>query len=970
MHEARKTVTLLFADVVASTELGARLDPEAVRQVMARYFAEMAEIVTQHGGTVEKFIGDEVMAVFGVPSIHEDDALRAVRAAAAMRERLRELNVELEERWGSRLEIRIGVNTGQVVAGDHTAGHGFVTGDAVNLAKRIEQAAAPGEILLGEATARIVGHAVETTPAQPFTAKGKADEVHAERLERVDPTSEALPRRLDAPLVGREDEVAALEAAYARAVETRRPQLLTVYGLPGIGKSRLARELVVRVQGEARLLVGRCVPYGDGITFWPVREILPDESFEGAREEIFWRVRKRLEALAGDRPLVVCFDDVHWAEPTFLDLVQYLAGWMQDTPVLILCLARAELFDKRPDWPRDEPDATSLPLGPLDEGESGELLELLGTHESARDRIARAAEGNPLFVEQMAAIAAEEGAEVTVPPSIQAVLAARLDALERDEGGILECAAVVGRDFSLRAVLELVPERLRPRVSPLLLGLMRQELVRPRAVGDEDGFRFRHALIRDAAYERMPKALRAELHERHANHLETSYPEDVLVGYHLEQAVLLRRELGPQDDALRALAARAASTLQGLGRKAYARGDAPASASLLDRAAAILDPSDRQRPALLVELADALMPLGQFARVEQTLYEATAEAGRSGDRRSELRAAIGLRFLRVFMPAEHAEAAAPPDAQIIEELEALDDDLGLARAWRVFSEDHAGACRWEARADALERALVHARRLRARRSEASAIAALLVQALHFGPMPGSRVVSRCRDLLAAADQDLPLQAGLKATLAAALATQGQLDEARAIYADSAAIHDELGLRVRRAVGTLFGAEIEMLADDPAAAENELLRGYQTLEAMGETGVRSVLAAYLAEALWRQGRADEASVYAEIAAEIADPGDVAAQTLQRVTMARALVERGATDSAEAVAQEAVELAGGTDFLALQAAAALSLADVLVESGRDEEARQHFERARPLYERKENVVAAERLSERLSHLAPRA
>ena len=305
--------------------------------------------------------------------------------------------------------------------------------------------------------------------------------------------------------------------------------------------------------------------------------------------------------------------------------------------------------------------------------------------------------------------------------------------------------------------------------------------------------------------------------------------------------------------------------------------------------------------------------------MEEALNEATGEARGSGDRRSELRAAIGLRFLRVFMPAEQAEDD-PPDAEIIEELERLGDDLGLARAWRVFSEAHVGACRWQARGDALERALVHARRLPERRSEASAIAALLVQALHFGPTPGSEVASRCRDLLAAAGQDLALQAGLKATFGAVLATQGQLDEARTTYADSAAIHDELGLRVRRAVGTLFGAEIEMLADDPAAAESELLRGYKTLEAMGETGARSVLAAYLAEALWRQGRADEASSYAEIAAEIAEPGDVAAQTLQRVTMARALVERDATESAETVALEAVELASETDFLALQAAAA--------------------------------------------------
>ncbi len=245
--------------------------------------------------------------------------------------------------------------------------------------------------------------------------------------------------------------------AYTRAVETRKPQLVTVLGLPGIGKSRLARELLEGVASEARVLVGRCLPYGEGITFWPVHEILPNETFEGTREEIFWRIRKQLEALAAERPLVVCFEDVHWGEPTFLDLVQYLKGWIPEGPVLLLCLARPELLDKRPDWPRNEPEATALTLDPLSDEESAQLLELLDAPDAARARIAEAAEGNPLFVEQMTAMTADEGAGVAVPPSIQAVLAARLDSLERDDGTVLQCAAVVGRDFSLRAVLELVP---------------------------------------------------------------------------------------------------------------------------------------------------------------------------------------------------------------------------------------------------------------------------------------------------------------------------------------------------------------------------------------------------------------------------------------------------------------------------------------------------------------------------------
>ncbi|CAN5633922.1 AAA family ATPase [soil metagenome] len=962
MHEARKTVTVLFADVVASTQLGERLDPEALRQVMSRYFAEMAGVVERHGGTVEKFIGDEVMAVFGVPVVREDDALRAVRAAAAMRVRMRTLNADLDERWGARLEIRIGVNTGEVVAGDPSTGHGFITGDAVNVAKRIEQAAAPGEILIGETTSRIVRHAAVLTP-RGLSIKGKREGITAQRVEEIDLTSEAVPRRLDAPMVGRTAELGTLLDAYTRAVETRKPGLVTVLGLPGIGKSRLARELLDGVRSEARVRVGRCLPYGEGISFWPVREILPHETFEGTREEIFWRVRKQLEALAAERPLVVCFEDVHWGEPTFLDLVQYLTGWIPEGPVLLLCLARPELLENRPDWPRNEPGATALTLDPLSYEEAAQLLELLDAPDAARERIAVAAEGNPLFVEQTTSMTADEGAEVVVPPSIQAVLAARLDGLERDDRIVLQCAAVVGRDFSLRAALDLVPPELRPGATTILLGLMRKELIRPHALGHEDGFRFRHALIRDAAYDGMAKSLRAELHERHANWLGAARREEVLMGYHLEQAALLKREIGAQNDEAQVLALRASEALHRVGRRAHARGDAPAAASLLDRSVSLLSNTDPQRPALLVELADAQMRLGQFANAAQSLNEATELARVNDDRRIEIRAAIGRRFLHVFTPAD-ASGPELPGEEIISELERLDDNFGLARAWRVLSEADAGACRWEARADALERALSYAAQFPAQRHEASVIATLLVQALHFGPTPATQAARRCRDLLEDADGDLPLQAGIKATLSAVLATQGAFDEARTTYAESAALHDDLGLRVRRAVGTIFAAEIELLGDDPAAAERELLEGYRTLEAMGDTGVRAVIASYLADALWLQGRVEEAASYAAISAEIGDPTDIAAQVLERTTRARLLASAGEARVAETVAIKAIELAEPTDFLTLQAAAALALADVLVADGRGEESRTHVERARDLYEIKQNVIAAERVATRMA------
>ena len=859
------------------------------------------------------------------------------------------------------------MNTGEVVAGDPSAGHGFVTGDAVNLAKRIEQAAAPGEILIGETTSHFVGHAIVSTAREPLVAKGKRADVRAYRVDEVDLTSEAFPRQLDAPMVGRGDELAMLLATYTRAVETRSPQLVTILGLPGIGKSRLAHELLEGVASEARVLVGRCLPYGEGITFWPVKEILPDETLEGTREEIFWRIRKQLEALAAEKPLVVCFEDVHWGEPTFLDLVQYLTGWIPEGPVVLLCLARPELLENRPDWPRNDPNATALTLDPLSDKEAAQLLELLDAPDSARARIAEAAEGNPLFVEQMTAMTADEGAGVTVPPSIQAVIAARLDSLDQDDGTVLQCAAVVGRDFSLRAVLELVPVELRPAATSVLLGLMRKELIRPHAVGDEDGFRFRHALIRDAAYDGMPKGFRSVLHERHADWLGAIRTEDVLVGYHLEQAVLLRRELGAQDE-VRTLALRASDALRGVGRRAHARGDAPAAASLLERAVSLLSIDDPGRPALLVELADAQMRIGQFARTEEALDEATRAAAAAGDRRTEIRATIGLRFLHVFMPSDDPEPELSDEA-IIAELERLHDDFGLARAWRVLSEADAEACRWAARADALERALSYAGQFPEQRHEANVIATLLVQALHFGPTPAAQAVQRCRDLLADADADLPLQAGIKATLGAVLATQGELAEARKTYAESAALHDNLGLRVRRAVGTIFAAEIEILGDDPEAAERELLHGYQTLEAMGTT-LRAVVAAYLADALWLQGRTEEAASYAEISAETADPNDIAAQILERTTRARLLAARGEIGAAETVAVEAIALAEPTDFLALQAAATLALADVLAADGREEESRVHVERARDLYEVKQNVVAAGRLAIRIAIPASKA
>ena len=412
---------------------------------MSRYFETASRALERHGGTVEKFIGDAVMAVFGIPSVHEDDALRAVRAVVELRDAVEVLNRELEQERGVQLRLRMGVNTGEVVAGDPTGGHTLVTGDTVNVAARLEQAAAPGEILIGEATRRLVHYAVRVEPLGAISLKGKEDGVLSWRLLEVLAETPAFARRLDSPLVGRRAELAQVREAFERTVQERTAYVFTLLGPAGIGKSRLASELAASLAEVASVLTGRCLPYGDGITFWPLVEIVRElvgenedprpaiarlvaeeeaadaiaeriaaalgRSQEAASsEETFWAVRKLFESLARDRPLVVVLEDVHWAEPTFLAMVEHVADWSRDAPIFLLCLARPELLEERPRWAGGKLNATSILLGRLTDTESGILIDQLRGKQAfpaaARTKIAAAAEGNPLFVEQMVAMVA------------------------------------------------------------------------------------------------------------------------------------------------------------------------------------------------------------------------------------------------------------------------------------------------------------------------------------------------------------------------------------------------------------------------------------------------------------------------------------------------------------------------------------------------------------------------------------
>jgi class 3 adenylate cyclase len=632
--EGRKTVTVLFCDLVAYTELAGKLDPEALRHVMSRFFERAAAVVEGHGGTVEKFVGDEIMAVFGVPTVREDDALRAVRAAAAVRDCV----AELDRDSAVRLEVRIGVNTGEVVTGDPAAGHGFVSGDAVAVGKRLEQAAAPGEIVLGEATHRLVAHAVRATALEPLTLKGKQGEAVAFRLESVDEAATAIPRRFDTPLVGQERELERLRSALDEAASGVR--LVTVLGEPGIGKSRLARELIRSAEEHATVLEARCPPQGEGTTFSPLREAFEQvgrdaQLLTGSSYEVFAAVRSQFAELADERPLLVVFDDGHWAEETLLDLIEHLSVRLGAARVLLLCLGRPELAERRPQWVM-RPEAT-LALEALSEPASRRLLEALDAPDAVRERIAELAEGNPLFLEQLAAFAGEEGADVMLSGSIRAVLHARLDRLDDGERAVLDRAAVVGRSFSLDAVLQLTPEPERDPAHARVFELVRRGLVRPGIDVSGDVFRFQHALIREVVYDAMPKALRADLHETVAARLDGERAAPALVGLHLERAFLLRQELGLRDDAL---GTRAARLLCLAAEETLSRTDAPATISLLERARMLLPASDRDLPAILTALGSARVNVGDVPGAESDLADAVEIAVALGSRGAELHARV------------------------------------------------------------------------------------------------------------------------------------------------------------------------------------------------------------------------------------------------------------------------------------------------------------------------------------------
>ncbi len=1027
-HEVRKTVTVVFCDVVGSTAMGEALDPESVRRVMERYFDAMRTPIERHGGTVEKYIGDAVMAVFGVPQVHEDDALRAVRAASEMRTALEELNPELDRDHGMTLACRIGVNTGDVVAG--TGDQKIVTGDAVNVAARLEQAGSPGEILLGERTFSLVRDAVLAETVADLAMKGKSDPVPAYRLLDVRPGAAGFARHLDAPIVGRERELSLLRDVFERAVTDHACQLFSVLGVGGVGKSRLVAAFVDELADRATILRGRCLPYGEGITFYPLAEALIDaadlteaESPEAARikiaaiagddgdagriaervgqaiglpsdaesstEEMRWAVRALLERLAAERPVVFVIDDLQWGEPTFLDLVEHVADLSRDAPILLACMARPELLDDHPAWGGGKLNATSILLEPLNAEECGKLVANLLADDAVdpgvRTRIAEAAEGHPLYAEEITGLMVDEGrlvlkegrwsptsdlADLPVPPTISALLAARLDRLPSLERQMIEVASVAGQVFYPAAVRELASEG-SDEIDAGLAALVRKQFVRPvrSDLPATDALGFRHLLIRDAAYGSIPKATRADLHQRFAAWLDltagTLGERDEIVGYHLEQAYQYRTQLGPTDERMQAVGRQAAARLAAAGRQAFARRDVSASVNLLARAAELLPPGDPFRFELLPDLGLALTRW-DLPRADVVLSEAIEGARAVDDRRLEALAGVRRVFVRIMLDPEAVQQASLDEAERYAELFAgWSDDLGVAEALTLAGTIRFWAGRCASAEGDLERATAHARRAGSRTQEGE-IAKLLTVVISQGPEPVAEALHRLEAMIEGGLADQKVEVAVANKCAELEAMLGRFDTARELVAGAKSLARELGDQISLSRALSDSARVEMLADSPASAEREARASYEILDRMGNVGNLASAAPHLGDILYAQGRYDEAfdlSVYTE---RITIEGDVDAEVRWRQLRAKTLARRERHDEAEIFAREAVRIAAPTDYLNLHAESLEALAEVLRLAGRDRDAAAALREALELCRRKGNLVAAARLERSLAEL----
>jgi class 3 adenylate cyclase len=996
--DSRKVVTIVFADLVGSTALHERLDPESARRFMEGYYAAMRGAVESHGGSVTQFLGDGVKAVFGIPRVAEDDAIRAVRAAVAMQAAFRAHADPQREAIG-KTGLRVAVNTGEVVANDASE----IIGDPVNVAARLQEQGRDGDVVVGETTERLVSALVTLERLGSFALKGRTEAVSAYRVTSLErPVGAAA-----AAFVGRDAELGRILSVYDTAVEKPATALAVLLGSPGLGKSRLIEEFARRLGDGATVIHAHCDAAG-GATFAPLADalralpdldaLLPGSDAERTRildgvrallagspappEETFFVVRRLLAALASTRPVVLVIDDVHWAEPLLLDLIEHLVQWGVGVPLLVLIGARPELREIRSTLVTAGGLVSDVvTLSGLDAGAAMRLAaNVIGAADlpaSVAAKVLAASEGNPLFVGELVRMLVHEGAlkregerwtagtalaALEMPPTIQALLAARIERLRAEERIVLERAAVIGRSFSRSAVAELLSRDVTD-LDARLESLRRAELIE-RDSGwflGEPLLRFHHVLIRDAAYRRILKGTRAELHARFADWVEAraggSLEHDETIGWHLEQAHQHLRELGPLDARGRALGERAAQRLAAAGRRALARDDVPLASGLLGRALERLDRDDAARAELALDWCEALLAAGDVAPATAALEELDRFAASDARLRAWHTCFAGQ--LKVLTAPSGLSEAAESVASASRELAELGDVAGEAKAHFVHAQAFARLGKVAACEAALDRALAAARRAGDRRRANTVLAVAPLAAL-WGPSPVTRASGRCLDVV----RVLRITQGAPAVEAVALSCQGVLealrgrtDAARRMIASARKMVEELGITQRLLEADVFAARIDLLDGDAAAAERRLRVAYEGMRELGLGIDAARAAALLARALLALDRAGEAEALTHESERFAGD-DLQAAIAWRGARAEALARRGEIVEAVALASKAVEIAAATDALLDHADARLALAAALRAAGRNAEADTEEGRATELWVAKGATLLAER------------
>jgi DNA-binding SARP family transcriptional activator len=1002
---ARRPVTVLCVALQLAPRSGVALDPEAHGVVNEHLASGLAAVLERHGGKLAASDSEHLMGVFGVATVHEDDALRAARASLEAREALTAEAGVLLRHYGANLVYRSGLATGEALVGG-PGPLGFA-GDVGVQAVILAEAAGPGEILIGQQTRQLATGAIETSGAG-----------HDRFLLRSAHAGlRSLAVRLDAPLVGRGDETSRLEAAYDRATSERVTMTVTVTGEAGLGKTRLVQEFADRLRGEGQVVTGRCLNYGEGITFWPLREVVRqagggDDSLERIKDllageadgadvaeqlhralgsgsqgrtaaaEIFWAARRFLEALARHRPVLAVFEDLHWAEPTFLDLVESLVLQPGQSPIAIVCIGRPELLDQRPAWAVEADRSFCIQLAPLGENPAAALLDSLSAGQrippSTRARLIDTAGGNPLYLEQLAVSLSEQSRSdirPALPPTIQALLAERLQRLGPGASSVLVRAAIVGKEFGQREVWELLPPEARGPFSRNLQALVTKGLVQrgPPGRGPHEEYSFRHILILEAAYRSTPKSLRAELHHRYADWLEATskpFPGRLeILGHHLEQSARYRNELWPANPESGALSRRAAEYLETAGYAARDRGDDVAAVNLLDRAAALLPGDDPALGRLYTSLGRALIEAGQFGKAKATLDYAQRITAANGDERQHAHARVEALLLDLLVNPGKAAIDIPRALpQLRREFEASQDDLGICRTLQLEAALHWDHSRSGPAEDAWLRAVDYARKVNDRRQLAD-IFSWLASAALWGRTPAPEGIQRCKDYLDEIGNHPQGRAEILLNLAGLYAMRDDFAAAQATLSTAKSLLDTLGPTMT-AIMTAPAALIAMLGGDPATAEKHLQLEYDSLHELGERRFLPTSAAKLAKAIAAQGpgRYDEAIQLIAISRETAADEDLSAQVVSQGLYARILADRGRHREAGELARSAAALAARTDLLNEHADALLELSHVLAAAGQVSEAHSAASQALGLYQRKGNLPGARESLRYLTQSAP--